>query len=370
MDKHKTFNLFNFLSTLARTLIDCFIPVILYNKGLNIKGILFFLLLNYSISFLVNVPLGYIGKKITFKWAMIASSFFMGISYYFLLALELNVFNIFVFTFTHVVNSNIYWVSRHYYALEVLPKREMASEVGNIVIFSTLAVIPISYIGALLMNRLELTHVVIIIMSLYVISVLPLFRINEEKKKTNQKLLDIAFDIPRRSILFMILAQFRMISRYLFPLFLFLHVERNYEFIGIFNIVVGIASTIFVYFFAKKMDQKKKDYLFLSGILGCIVYILKLNIHYIFLVLAIGFIEGITDKMYEVAFNRNLYALGTHYDGINYSILMEGFQNISRVVIIMFFAFIIVDLKLIFYFSAFMLVLTGFVGFDDGEGGY
>ena len=86
---------------------------------------------------------------------MIASSFFMGISYYFLLALELNVFNIlFLLLLMSLIQIYIGYqdIIMHLRSFE----KRNGIEVGNIVIFSTLAVIPISYIGALLMNRLEL----------------------------------------------------------------------------------------------------------------------------------------------------------------------------------------------------------------------
>jgi hypothetical protein len=177
-------------------------------------------------------------------------------------------------------------------------------------------------------------------------------------------------DIPKKSMWFMLFAQFRMISRYIFPLFLFLYVEDNYEYIGIFNIAVGIASMFFIYFFARKMDREKKDYLILSGVLGAIIYILKLNIKETSLMLLIGLAEGLTDKMYEVAFNRNLYALGHHYDGAFYSVGMEGLQNIGRVFIVLLAIAMGIDLKAYLYISAFMLIISGLIGFDDGAGGY
>ena len=49
---------------------------------------------------------------------------------------------------------------------------------------------------------------------------------------------------------------------------------------------------------------------------------------------------------------------------------MEGLQNISRVVITLFFVFVLSDLKSVLYISSFMLLVTGAIGFDDGEGGY
>jgi hypothetical protein len=374
MNKVKNYNMFVFLSTLARSLVDCFIPIILYEKGLKVDSIFFYLLLNYSLSFLLNVPLGYISRKITFKWAMISTSLFIGIAYYFLLLGKLNVITIFLFTFAHVINAHTYWISRHYYALEVLPKNNMADEVGNIIIFSSLALIPVSYIGALMMNNLKTELTLAIVILLYMISVIPLFYVKEKKSSSVLGMINgirgTMGDMPKRSLWFMLFAQFRMIGRYIFPLFLFLYVKDNYEYIGIFNMAVGVASMFFVYFFARIMDRKKKDYLILSGVLGAIVYILKLNIIDTGFLLLVGLAEGLIDKMYEVAFNRNLYALGHHYDGAFYSVGMEGLQNIGRVIIIFVMILIGADLKTYLYISAFMLVISGLIGFDDGTGGY
>lgn len=374
MKREKMFNTFIFLSTLSKTLIDCFIPIILYKRGISEYYIIFFLLLNYSLSFLLNTPLGYISKKITFKWSLIITSFIVGISYYFLFMTELNIINLLLFTFFHIINTHTYWLARHYYALDVLPKKDLADEVGNIIIFSTLAIIPVSYVGALLMNNLDRGLVLVIIVFLHIISIIPLFKIVEKKKQSDTKLMDdvkmIIGDIPIRSLIFMILAQFRMIGRYIFPLYMFIYIKNNFEYIGIFNIAVGIASMFFVYFFAQKMDRDKKDYLILSGVLGCIVYLLKLNVFDVGLILLIGLFEGLADKMYEVAFNRNLYALGHHYESTGYAVAMEGLQNLSRVIIVLFVALFIGDLRIMLYISALMLVVTGLVGFDDGKGGY
>ncbi len=374
MKRYKLFNTFIFLSTLTKALIDCFIPIILYKKGISEYYIIFFLLLNYSLAFILTIPLGYLCKKITYKWMLIITSFIVGLSYYILFMKELNIINLLLFTIFHILNSHTYWISRHYYALDVLPKRDLADEVGNIVIFSTLALIPVSYIGALLINNLDKTLMLVIVVLMNIISVIPLFKIKERRKDENNNLLEdvktIINDIPKRSLAFMVLAQFRMIGRYIFPLYMFIYIKDNFEYIGIFNTAVGIASMFFVYFFARKMDKEKKDYLILSGLLGCIVYLLKLNITDTGLILLIGLAEGIADKMYEVAFNRNLYALGHHYERRGYATAMEGLQNISRVIIIFLTFIFLENLKTMLYIAALMLVVTGIVGFDDGEGGY
>jgi hypothetical protein len=374
MNKTKYFNTFIFLSTVARTLFDCFITIILYKKGLGIDNILFYLVLNYSLSFILNVPLFYISLKISFKWLMIITSFLIGIAYYFLLLRDLNLITLLLFTIFHVISTNVYWVSRHFYALEILPKEDLADEVGNIIIISNIAMIPVSYFGALMINNVNKSIMLIVLVILFAISIIPLFYIKERQVNFKSSIIGgikrILIHMPRTSLLFYIFAQFRIICHYFFPLYIFLYVKNNCEYIGIFNIVAGIASMVFVYFFSRKMDKEKKDYLVLSGFLGAIVFFLKLTIVDTTLMIGIAIAQGFTEKMYELSYNRNMYALGHHYNGALYATTIEWFQNLIRVFITFFFAIFFFDLKSFLLVSSFMLVITGLIGFDDGEGGY
>ncbi len=373
MNNLKKYNYFVFIGTFSRNLIEVFIPIVLYNKGVSITSLFFFLLLNYSFSFLLNFPIASISRKITFKWLIVISSISIVISYYFIFLRPINYFNLIIIALTHVISAHIYWLCRHYFALEILPEEKMGKEVGYIVIFSQLAIIPASYIGALLINNVKFELILIIIIILYIISIIPLFKMKESKRvklEMRDGLKDIYNSMPKRSIFFYIMAQFRFISKYLFPLYIYLFVKSNYEFIGIFNIAVGVASMFFVYLFARKMDKEKKDYLALSGVLSFIVWVLKINALSIFFMLAIGFMEGLVEKMYETAFNRNLYALGKKYNSISYAAFMEGLQSFWRIIFMLFFLLVINDITIILYICAIMIVITGFIGFDDGAGGY
>jgi hypothetical protein len=288
--------------------------------------------------------------------------------------MPLNIMNIFIILLTYSINTHVYWLARHYYSLRILPNRELGSEVGNLVIMSQLAIIPASYFGALLMDQLKTELFLVIVLFFYMISIIPLFRLIKEKKVERNdaihEIKNILTNIPKQSIWFLIFAQFRVVSKYIFPLYLFIYIKSNYEYIGIFNVAVGIASMFFVYIYSRRMDKKKKDYLLLSGVLSCIVWLLKLNIVATSLLLVIGLMEGLVERMYETSFNRNLYALGKHYNALDYAVVVEGLQNFVRIFIVFFIFFLINDLKLSLYITAFILMITGLIGFDDGKGGY
>lgn len=374
INNEKSFNLFIFLSTFARNLVDVFIPIILYKRGLSADQVLLFLGFNYLFSFILNIPLAYIASKITFKWLLIGSSIFIGSAYYYILIAPINLFFLTIALISHVINAHSYWLSRHYYALDILPEEDIGKKAGNIVILSQLSLIPASYLGALIMHKLNMQWVLIIVIVVYLAGTLPLFFIKEPRRSRKINFLsgmkETFIHIPKRSFYFFIFAQFRFIGRYLFPLYLFIYVKNNYEYIGVFNIAVGLASIFFVYIFARYMDKNKKDYLIWSGLFSCLIWFFKLNVTTTTLMLIIGFLEGLVEKMYETSFNRDIYALGKHYKPILYASTFEGLQNIVRVVIIAIFFVFIKDLTSILYISTFMLLIAGIIGFNDGISKY
>ena len=63
MTKEKTYNIFLFLSTFTRGLVEVFSLVLLYKKGYSLDNLIFFLFLMYSLGILVN----YISLKIYYK---------------------------------------------------------------------------------------------------------------------------------------------------------------------------------------------------------------------------------------------------------------------------------------------------------------
>src|SRR5699024_3729576 len=134
----------------------------------------------------------------------------------------------------------------------------------------------------------------------------------------------------KHKLLFFIFEQFKVIFLILQPLYLYLYVEKNILYIGLFNIIMGLSSIIFVYFFLRKISFikyfliliivffiifvyffvrkiKVNKYFWLLNIVFCIILILKLNISNNFIMLMIAFLEGLFSRMYEVVSTENLY---------------------------------------------------------------
>lgn len=351
-------------------MIDFFVPLILYERGIEINHILLYLLFNYVIIFLLNYPILLLVKKITFKWSLVLSGLFMTTAYYYLLVPPITFYSMFFISIVSAIGGYLYYAAKHDYALHLLPDHNMADEVGNMMIGIQLGLIPASFIGAILLQHMDKYLLIVTTLFLYLLSIVPLFGIKTKRIKEKIEFKKVFLEFPKRSIWFYVLAQFRVISKTVFPLYVFLRLDTSLEYIGIFDLLVSFAGIFFIYAFARKMDRDKKDYLMLTGILSAFVYLLKLNITDTLLFLVIGLLEGLTDRMYDMAYTRNLYALGKHYHRVSYIGFLEGLFNIVRVIIMLFFLYVIKDFNLFLYISAFMLFITGLTGFDDGKGGY
>ena len=90
MTNKTTYNLFLFLSTLTRNIIEVFSVIILYNKGYSINNILIFLLVMYISGIITN----YISLKSNYKVVLIISYFTYGISYLYLSLMNNNIYNL------------------------------------------------------------------------------------------------------------------------------------------------------------------------------------------------------------------------------------------------------------------------------------
>lgn len=370
LDNQKKYNLFVFLSTFARGMAEIYVPIFLYNKGMSIQMIMLYFLIKYSIMTISYVPVVYLGKKIKFKWIIVFSSFLLGLAFYFISVMSNNMGDIIKLAIIFAFFTHTYWVGRHYYALEVLPKKDLGDEVGNIIIATQLALIPSAYIGALLIEMLGTTYLSMVIAVISLIAIIPIFFIKEEKITTPIDIMKVLKTIPKASLLFLAIEQLKIIITMLFPLYIFLTIESNFSYIGLLNIAIGVASMLFVYSFCRIIDKKKKDYIYLSCFLLVLVWLAKLSVATASLMLIVSILEGLTSKMHETSVTRNIYALGKNYDACSYIVVYEVFQNIIRVIILALAYFFIKDLKIFLLLSSIVFLLGAFIKFDDGKGGY
>ncbi|MGI6325059.1 MAG: hypothetical protein ACOXZS_03875 [Bacilli bacterium] len=368
-DKTK-YNLFIFLSTFAKTMCEVFVPIVLFNKGLDLACIFSYYIIKYTILLLTFYPMIRLGKIVKFKWLLVISSIALGISFYSLSVLTISLTHLFLTALAFGIYTQTYWLGRHYYAMEVLPKKDMADEVGNIIILSQLALIPSAYLGALAIEHLGLETLTTIVTFISIIGAFPIFSIAEKINNVPIDTGKIYKTIPKQSLFIIAFDQLRLALMLLFPLWIYLNVVDTYHYIGILNIAIGIASIFFIYLFARKMDQDKKDYLNLAIILLSTIFLIKLEITNATSMIIIVLFEGLASRMHITSFTRNLYSLGKNYDKASYLCVYEIITNSTLILIFDLALVFFRDLTTFLYIGTLVFLLSSFIKFDDGKGGY
>ena len=147
--------------------------------------------------------------------------------------------------------------------------------------------------------------------------------------------------------------------KFFFTLYLFIYVKNTYQTVGLFNLITNLSVMIFAFYYGKKTDGKK-NYLKLSIILTCLVYVLKANVVSVLLVI-ISLLEGIAIKMYEISMNKEMYSLSKKFEYNNYNLMYETVCKVFRAVVLVICYFFINDLKVMIYVSVVGILIGLFI---------
>lgn len=345
MNKNNSYNNFIFLSTLVRNLIEVFSCLLLYKMGYSVSNILFFI----SVMSLTGLLVDYISLKINYKIVLIISSILYGVSFYFLSVMNNNINNLILFAIILSASNYSYTLIKHLLAIKLEDKSK--HKISIILVFTYIANIISSLIGAYLIEKLslEITSIIIIILSL--LSIIPISKLNIKTNKIKLK----NIYIPKKKILFSIFQQFKVIFITLQPLYLYLYINNNIYYIGIFNIIINIASLIVMYIVSKRINNKYFKYI---NIILCISLILKLNIRNSIIILLVAFLEGIGQKIYEIISLENLYN-NENKDIHSYLFKEELIFCLTRALITLIFCLFTSNIVLILYICIIGIFISG-----------
>lgn len=360
MQNNIKYNIFLFLSMLSRNLVEVFNVVLLYEIGYSIKEIFLYYFLFFFFAALVNVITINFTNYIKSKYILFLSNILFCCSYYYLNNMDRDVKNLIIFSIISSISSYSYHSIRHYFALKHTDNSN--KEIGNIAIFSFLGIIISSYLGGFITEQygFDLTVIIVFIFSFF--SIIPLIFINDVTVK--EKIIKVKLDNNRK--LFFIFEQGKVLFLLIQPLFLYLYIENNLKYIGIFNVINCIASILFVYFVVRKINVNK--YFKYFNLLLVFIFILKLNIFNKYIMLFIAFFEGLFIKMYEIVSLKNLYQI--KIDNIkSYIINVEIIFCLVRSMIMFMFYLFVNDIKNSLYILLILIFISSFC-IKDRKGNY
>ena len=148
----KKFNIYVFLSTFARNLIELFIPIVLYKSGFNLTEVIFYFLLTNIFSFALCYP----GILFANKFGNKALSI-IGIIAFLLLQLMLgnvtnSIYYLLIISFLFALYRRGYWIPRRYYNLKIIHKDNISTTYSIVTIVNQLGLVISSYVGALFLD--------------------------------------------------------------------------------------------------------------------------------------------------------------------------------------------------------------------------
>lgn len=364
----KKFNMYVFLSTFSRNLIEVFIPIILYKFGYSLKEVIFYYLLVNLFLILLVYPCIAFSKKFSNRTLSLIGILSFVLVQLLLTKIVYSMNYIIILSFLYSLYRIGYWLARRFYNLKVIHKKDISKSYSFISIVNQIALIISSYVGALFLDFVSIEVLTIISILLFIISLLPLYMLKFEHEKNDVKL-DLIGTIKKILLSNLYLfGSYESINviKFFFSLYLFIYVKDNYQTVGIMNLLTNLSTIIFAYFYGKKIN-KKENYLKLSIIFIGIVYLLKAN-SISYLLVLIAFLEGIATKMYELSMSKEFYSLSKKFEYANYNLVYELVLSIFRSLILLVCYLFIKDLKIMIYLSVGIILIGLFLKFRPLKG--
>jgi len=348
MNNNIRYNLFILISTISRNLVEVFSLVFLYKMGYDIKDILFYLFIMYSIGIVSNSLGIYLVSKFGYKYVLIMSSILFVFSYYYLSIMDNTIINLIILAIIMSFGNYLYHVVRHYVAMMI---KEI--NVSNILIWNYIGIMFTSLVGAYITNRFSLFVNIVIVIIFSLISLIPLIKI-KDKNSGGIQLCNVCLGKKSR---FFIMEQFKVIFCELQGLFLYLYIDNNLMYIGLFQLFIGIASILFLFYF-NKVNSNVKYFKYLN-ILLCVVLLLKINVFNKYILYLVALIEGLGFKVFEYFSTLNLYDRNNNIYG--YLMKVEIIFSASKSIIILLFYLFFNNLYWIMFICVIGIFICSFI---------
>lgn len=334
MKNIKFYNIYMFISTFTRNIIDLYSVVYLYKLYPSIKTIIGIYSLIYFLGIFISYLSIKLGNKVGYKYILIFSSIITSIT--FVVLNNAKIINTYIVSILLSLSIFTYHPLKHYYGITLLNEKE---KLGISLILIYLA----SFFSSYFVIK-DIKPIILIIIT--IIGIIPTLLI----EKNIPKKIEYPKNILPSKIQFFIFDQFRILFLLLEPLYLYI-ISKTISYVGVFNIIITISSIIYLYFITNNKNINIKKYYCYLNILFVIFLLLKLNITNKIILLIIAFFEGIGIKTNELISTMNLYKIKnlklSEKEG--YLIISEIIFCSTRAIILFIFYLFNVNLVIMMY---------------------
>lgn len=362
-ENRKMLNRYVFLSTFARNLIELFIGTILFKAGFSLKFVIFYYLFVNVFSFLIAFPCIQIAKKHSNRILTVLGVIAFILVQVCLNYIQLTIWYLILLAFLYALYRRAYWMSRRYYTLQVIDKKNTSKEYSLVSIMNQLALLLSSYAGSLLLEYININIITYLSIMLLLVGLYCIYKMDFEYEinKTKINILETIRITPISSIITIGCYELQNVITFLLPLYIVIYVQNTYTAVGIINLLAQLATIVCVYAYALLIN-KDKNYLKFSIIFLLIFKVLQINTYGVILFI-ITFISGLATKMYEQSFNKELLILSKSYEFHNFNLLYECTQNIFRIITVAILFFFVSDVKVMLYVVLVIIALPLLVTF-------
>ena len=334
MKNIKFYNIYMFISTFTRNIIDLYSVVYLYKLYPSVKTIIGIYSLIYFLGIFISYLSIKLGNKVGYKYILIFSSIITSIT--FVVLNSTKIINTYIVSILLSLSIFTYHPLKHYYGITLLNEKE---KLGTSLILIYLA----SFFSSYFVIK-DIKPIILIIIT--IIGIIPTLLI----EKNIPKKIEYPKNILPSKIQFFIFDQFRILFLLLEPLYLYI-ISKTISYVGIFNIIITISSIIYLYLITNNKNINIKKYYCYLNILFVIFLLLKLNITNKIILLIIAFFEGIGIKTNELISTMNLYKIKnlklSEKEG--YLIISEIIFCSTRAIILFIFYLFNVNLVIMMY---------------------
>lgn len=334
MKNIKFYNIYMFISTFTRNIIDLYSVVYLYKLYPSIKTIIGIYSLIYFLGIFISYLSIKLGNKVGYKYILIFSSIITSIT--FVVLNNAKIINTYIVSILLSLSIFTYHPLKHYYGITLLNEKE---KLGISLILIYLA----SFFSSYFVIK-DIKPIILIIIT--IIGIIPTLLI----EKNIPKKIEYPKNILPSKIQFFIFDQFRILFLLLEPLYLYI-ISKTISYVGVFNIIITISSIIYLYLITNNKNINIKKYYCYLNILFVIFLLLKLNITNKIILLIIAFFEGIGIKTNELISTMNLYKIKnlklSEKEG--YLIISEIIFCSTRAIILFIFYLFNVNLVIMMY---------------------
>lgn len=217
-----------------------------------------------------------------------------------------------------------------------------------------------TYIWAILLDFVNIETLIIISIILFLMSIYPISKIKPQQRNSTDAKLNLFWTLKwianTNKYIFWSYELLNFV-RFLIPLYLYIYVSETYQIVWILQVFTWCATIIFSYLYGKKINKNNVNYLNLSIFLIVLIYVLKINVTWIFLVI-VSFLEWFIWKMNEISVGKEIIKWSKNFDYENYNYAYEQIQNTFRLIISLILLLFINDLKLMIYFILIIMAIA------------